>query len=376
MRGKVKFFAEDKAWGKIEPDGGGELVFVHISALSADQPQVLVPGQVVEFDLAIQPDGRPKAEKVRSLGNEGAATSSAQFGNCFVVMPFGRTPEESRWFSGWYQLVIKEAVTAAGYEPVLAAAQERPNAINDEIRAHLAFDPMVVVDLGGVGPESDPNPNVMYELGIRHALNLPAVIMAWAGQRLPFDISNQRVIMERRDLIEVPMNRRKLTTFIREATAGNFYRPMDAVGRVGTLALAETAHPASVLGALVKEVRELKGRIATPKRFTAPSTVKQPSTIKQLLTKVERRQIREQALSKGWTERQWNRIMSAVVDPSSFDAGFDKSAVILDLAAKRFPILAPQSQVGPVDVAMERLDSADTPSPQSVADEPVVNETD
>ena len=40
----------------------------------------------------------------------------------------------------------------------MAAAEEQPGAINDEIRAHLALDEMVVVDLGGMRPEDDPNP--------------------------------------------------------------------------------------------------------------------------------------------------------------------------------------------------------------------------
>jgi hypothetical protein len=63
---------------------------------------------------------------------------------CFVVMPFGRTPTEQKWFRGWYEVVIRPAVVEAKFEPVLAATEEHPSAINDEIRAHLALDPMVV----------------------------------------------------------------------------------------------------------------------------------------------------------------------------------------------------------------------------------------
>ena len=57
-----------------------------------------------------------------------------------------------RWFKGWYDVVIKPAVLAAGYEAKLSSDEEQPSAINDDIRSHLAFDPMVVVDLGGVTP--------------------------------------------------------------------------------------------------------------------------------------------------------------------------------------------------------------------------------
>ena len=110
--------------------------------------------------------------------------------NCFVVMPYGRNAEQQRWFQGWYEQVIEPGVIKSGFVPVLSALEDKPDAINDEIRIYLARDAMAVVDLGGFRAEDDPNPNVMYELGIRHALNLPLVIVGWKGQRLPFDISN------------------------------------------------------------------------------------------------------------------------------------------------------------------------------------------
>lgn len=83
-------------------------------------------------------------------------------------------------------------MVSSGYEPILSAQVHDPNAINDEIRTHLSFDPMVVVDLGGQSAIDPPNPNVMYELGIRHAMDLPVVLLAWEGQSLPFDIGNQK----------------------------------------------------------------------------------------------------------------------------------------------------------------------------------------
>jgi hypothetical protein len=121
---------------------------------------------------------------------------------------------------------------------------------------------MVLVDLGGLDPSEDPNPNVMYELGIRHALGLPLVIMGWEGQRLPFDVSNQRVIMLGRDLLDIELNKRKIVAFVQAAAEGKYYRPMDAVGRMATIAAAaESLGEDSILSALVQEVRDLKGSL-------------------------------------------------------------------------------------------------------------------
>lgn len=188
--------------------------------------------------------------------------STKQKPSCFVVMPFGRDAAEQKWFKGWYEVVLVPAIHASGYEPVLSAGEEQPGAINDEIRAHLAYDPMVLVDLGGFEPTDDPNPNVMYELGIRHALTLPLVIMAWEGQRLPFDVSNQRVIMHGRDLLDIEANKKKIVAFIQAAAEGKYYKPMDAVGRMATIAAAsENLGEDALLSALVQEVRELKGSL-------------------------------------------------------------------------------------------------------------------
>ena len=185
--------------------------------------------------------------------------NKATNGICFIVMPFGRTEEEVRWYEGWYKEAIKPAVEEAEFEPVLSATEETPSAINDEIRRHLAFDPMVVVDLAGFKPSDPPNPNVMYELGIRHAMNLPVVMMAWKGQKLPFDVGNQRAIMEDRDFLSLKENRDKLVAFIVSAAAGEYYKPMDAVGRTATLEFAsDNLGEDSVLGALVGEVEEVK----------------------------------------------------------------------------------------------------------------------
>ncbi len=69
---------------------------------------------------------------------------------CFVVMPFGKNQQEQRWYRGWYQQVIDIAVRNSGYFPILSALENSPNSINDEIRTYLAYDAMVVVDLGGI----------------------------------------------------------------------------------------------------------------------------------------------------------------------------------------------------------------------------------
>lgn len=261
-----------------------------------------------EDDKPPRSEGRPAPEPTQS-GHEH---------HCFVVMPSGRESSEQKWFKGWYEVVIKPAVKEAGYEPVLAAAEEQPGAINDEIRAHLAVDPMVVVDLGGAEPEDDPNPNVMYELGIRHALGLPLVMMAWKGQRLPFDVGNQRVIMEERDLVDLDLNRKRLAAFIHAAREGRYYRPMEAVSRLATIQVAsESLAEDSLLRALAQEVRALRVTMTSavqPRGFARRADPTGDRSVKRLIRgKVFRKDLYPHFMQLGGTSQAWIRLLKTQV---------------------------------------------------------------
>lgn len=141
-------------------------------------------------------------------------------------MPYGRTPEEVGWFNGWYEHVIKLGIGLAGWVPIRVSPKNSPTALK-EILPHLVHDPVVVVDLGGCTSDAEPDPQVIYQLGIRHGLRLPLVIMTWPGQRLPFDMGSQNVIKEDRNLIDRASNRTGLRDAIQTAVSGKFHCPLN-----------------------------------------------------------------------------------------------------------------------------------------------------
>jgi CspA family cold shock protein len=53
MTGTVKFFNTTKGFGFIQPDNGGNDVFVHISALERAGLRGLAEGQKVSFDTEV-----------------------------------------------------------------------------------------------------------------------------------------------------------------------------------------------------------------------------------------------------------------------------------------------------------------------------------
>jgi CspA family cold shock protein len=64
-RGKVKWFNEQKGYGFIEQESGGD-VFVHFSGIKAEGFKTLAEGEEVEFDVTQGPKG-PKAENVKRV---------------------------------------------------------------------------------------------------------------------------------------------------------------------------------------------------------------------------------------------------------------------------------------------------------------------
>lgn len=107
--------------------------------------------------------------------------------HAFVAMPFGI--KEDINFDSIYAELIKPALEAAGLEAFRADAEMQAGEIRKDMFQELLLADLVVVDA------SIDNPNVWYELGVRHALReRDVVVIACRDGRLPFDIATDRVL--------------------------------------------------------------------------------------------------------------------------------------------------------------------------------------
>ena len=75
--GTVKFFNENKGYGFIAPDGGGQDAFVHITALERAGMRTLRENQRVGYDLEADRRGKMAAVNIRDADEAAPASDEA-----------------------------------------------------------------------------------------------------------------------------------------------------------------------------------------------------------------------------------------------------------------------------------------------------------
>lgn len=108
---------------------------------------------------------------------------------CFVISPIGSDASDIRKRSDQIlDHIIKPVLESRGYTVVRSDQISTPGSITNQLILNVVNADLVVADLTGL------NPNVMYELGIRHAAQKPTIHICETSQKLPFDLLTHRTI--------------------------------------------------------------------------------------------------------------------------------------------------------------------------------------
>jgi hypothetical protein len=108
---------------------------------------------------------------------------------CFYVTPIGDTDSETRQHSDLILAsLVEPALAEIGLTVIRADRIDKPGVITKQIIEHVAKARLVIADL------SFHNPNVFYELALRHTTGKPTIHLIRTGERIPFDIGQFRTI--------------------------------------------------------------------------------------------------------------------------------------------------------------------------------------
>jgi len=108
---------------------------------------------------------------------------------CFIICPLGSKDSEDRTRSNkLLEYIVEEPVTDHGYTIERADEISQPGSITSQIIEKTIESELVIADL------TDHNPNVFYELAIRHATGEPYIQLIDSSQSIPFDIADERTI--------------------------------------------------------------------------------------------------------------------------------------------------------------------------------------
>jgi hypothetical protein len=86
------------------------------------------------------------------------------------------------------EYIIGPAVAQHGFEVIAPHRIATPGIISRQVIEHIARAELVIADL------TDQNPNVFYELALRHAVRKPLIQIIQKGQKIPFDVAQQRTV--------------------------------------------------------------------------------------------------------------------------------------------------------------------------------------
>jgi hypothetical protein len=193
---------------------------------------------------------------------------------CFVIAPIGDAESDVRKRSDQVlKHVISPPVESRGYAPIRADQISEPGMITAQVIQHILDDPLVIADLTG------RNPNVFYELAVRHAIRKPFIQVIAAGEQIPFDVAQTRTIyVDHHDLDSVERARQEIgnqiDTIVKEPKAIEtpISRSLD-LQTLGQSGKAEERSLAEIVTAMAKmrsAVDKLDERLADPAMLLPP----------------------------------------------------------------------------------------------------------
>jgi hypothetical protein len=183
--------------------------------------ETLIPVEHVIDEL--KPDRIPSTNgslattATSDTNGSGAPATGAWDTLCFYISPIGEEDSEERQHSDLFlNHLVEPALREFGLRVVRADLIGQSGMITSQILEHILKARLVIADL------SFQNPNVFYELALRHACKLPIVQIIRKSERIPFDVDQVRTVQIDNDGIytlipRLETYRSEIATHVRQA---------------------------------------------------------------------------------------------------------------------------------------------------------------
>ena len=131
---------------------------------------------------------------------------------CFIITPIGKENSDVfRRAKGVIESVIKPILEGYGFKDIKPSYEINTSGmITTQIINRIIEDDLVIANL------TDNNPNVMYELCLRHIVAKPIIHICENGSSLPFDIKDNRTIFYKNDMLGVEELKATISSFLDE----------------------------------------------------------------------------------------------------------------------------------------------------------------
>lgn len=170
---------------------------------------------------------------------------------CFVVCPIGAEGSDVREHSDKVlKFIIRPALEELGYDVERGDESTQSGSISKSIIQNLLTVDLIVADLTG------HNPNVFYELAVRHATGKPFVQIIQKGQNIPFDIFDLRTIQYSLDLEGVDLAKDSIKSFVRTIEGStSSHTPISEVSSLLKISVGENTADGSAV--LINELQRI-----------------------------------------------------------------------------------------------------------------------
>ena len=220
-----------------------------------------------------------KSEKKTESKKSVETSVSEDNKKCFIITPIGdENSDIRRKTEGLFEAIIKPVMSELGYEAILPQQISNPGSITTQVIDRIISSDLVIANLTGL------NPNVMYELAVRHAARKPIVCVVENGTKLPFDIQQDRVIFYNDEFCRVETLKKDLRQMVESAVKmktkdidNPIYRSLHNKVIMEQLSSSEKKDQnVDITRALVEKLNRIEDQINSNSRYNPRRTTERP----------------------------------------------------------------------------------------------------